>query len=265
MCRGFDGSSWLHGTEPRPKRGAFPVRTRSARLARLVQRSWIMLALYLPLFTNEARAEDRVLLSEVLPQLDGTPLGAVDVAPAPAPGSNLTLSRADVLRALTQAGMAKSLKPAEIPKSTRISREAVALSRDELLKQAHDAVSIATQPCELRDVRYPSEVRVSAGPREYRGEFNSLRSGSVTGAVIVSSGGRLTRVPAIATLSCPPPEVSSGSQVTAVAVVGNVKASAPAEAKQPGRVGDIIRITNRATGASLRGRIIDSHTVEVLP
>jgi flagella basal body P-ring formation protein FlgA len=44
-----------------------------------------------------------------------------------------------------------------------------------------------------------------------------------------------------------------------------VKATAPAEARQPGRRGDIIRITNRATGASLRGRIIDAHTVEVMP
>jgi flagella basal body P-ring formation protein FlgA len=47
--------------------------------------------------------------------------------------------------------------------------------------------------------------------------------------------------------------------------VGHVKATAPAEARQPGRVGEIIRVTNRATGASLRARVLDARTVEVVP
>jgi hypothetical protein len=216
-------------------------------------------------YASTAAAEDRVLLSEVLPILDGSPLGAVDVAAAPPAGGNITVRRADVLRALTQAGLGHSLKPAEIPATTRITRDAVRISREELVTQAQDAVSAAIAPCELREVRYPSEVQVGAGPREFRGEFLGLRTGSITGAVYVQSGGRETRVPAIATLTCPPPVVGPGAQLTAVAIVGPVKASAPAEARQPGRVGDIIRITNRATGANLRGRVIDSHTVEVVP
>jgi flagella basal body P-ring formation protein FlgA len=48
-------------------------------------------------------------------------------------------------------------------------------------------------------------------------------------------------------------------------VIGSVRASAPAEAKQPGRVGEIIRVTNRATGAALRARVIDAQTCEVVP
>jgi flagella basal body P-ring formation protein FlgA len=72
-------------------------------------------------------------------------------------------------------------------------------------------------------------------------------------------------VPVIASLSCPPPEVAAGAQLIAVAQVGPVKATAPAEARQTGRVGEIIRITNRATGASLRARIINSRTVEIVP
>lgn len=208
---------------------------------------------------------DRVLLQEVMPTLAGTPIGAVDVARAPAPGSSMTIRRADVQRALAQAGLRESLKAKDIPRSVKVSREAVKLTRDELSAHAHEAVAEATTPCDLGEVRYPSEVRVQAGPQSFRAEFNNLRSGSVTGAVFVDSGGRETRVPVIATLVCPPPEVKAGAQLIAVAQVGPVKATAPAEARQSGRVGEIIRITNRATGASLRGRIVSAGTVEVVP
>lgn len=208
---------------------------------------------------------DRVLLQEVMPTLAGTPMGAVDVAQAPAPGASMTIHRSDVQRALAQAGMRESLKTKDIPKSVKVSREAVKLTRDDLSAQAHEFVVTATTPCDVGEVRYPSDVRVQAGPRNFRAEFNNLRSGSVTGAVFIEAGGRETRVPVIATLVCPPPEVKAGTQLTAIAQVGPVKATAPAEARQGGRVGEIIRITNRATGASLRGRILNSRTVEIVP
>ena len=226
------------------------------RLSLLLMASW---------FAAVASAQDRVLLEELMPALHGTPLGAVDIAQAPLPGGSITVRRSDVQRALLQAGLGNALKPVEIPKSTQVSREAIALSREQLSTQANDVVRSATAPCELRDARYPNEVRVMGGPRSYRAEFNGLHSGTVTGAVFVESGGHVTRVPVIASLTCPPPEVASGAQLVAIAVVGHVKASAPAEARQPGRVGEIIRITNRATGASLRARVIDARTVEVVP
>jgi hypothetical protein len=210
-------------------------------------------------------SNDRVLLQELMPTLAGTPVGAVEVAQAPAPGSSMTIHRSDVQRALTQAGLRENLKAKDIPKSVKISREAVKLSREDLIAQAHEAVVTATTPCDLSEARYPSEVRVQAGPRNFRAEFNNLRSGSSTGALYIGAGGRETRVPVIATLVCPPPEVKAGTQLVAIAQVGPVKATAPAEARQTGRVGEIIRITNRATGASLRGRIVDSRTVEVVP
>ncbi|MEY4577072.1 MAG: Chaperone for flagella basal body P-ring formation [Pseudomonadota bacterium] len=269
MRRGFDSSRALRGlflTNP----GAHTAKSRGsrskARLARLLQYVSSMLALCWPLMAaSRLVAEDRVLLAEVLPALIDTPLGAVDVAAAPLPGATMTVRRADVLRALSQAGLAGSLKSENIPKATRVTRQQVVVPREQLAAQAHNAVSDAVSPCELREARFPSDVRVNSGPREYRGEFTGLRTGSVTGAVFVTSGGRVTRVPVIASLSCPPPDITSGTQLTAIVIVGNVKASAPAEARQPGRVGDVIRIVNRATGASLHGRVIDSHTVEVMP
>lgn len=210
-------------------------------------------------------SNDRILLQEVMPTFAGTPVGAVDVARAPAPGSSTTVHRADVQRALAQAGLRESVKAKDIPKSVKVSREAVRLTRDELSALAHESVVAAATPCDVGEVRYPSDVRVQAGPRTYRAEFNGLRTGSSTGAVFIEAGGRETRVPVIATLVCPPPEIKPGTQVIAIAQVGPVKATAPAEARQAGRIGEIIRITNRATGASLRARIVNARTVEVVP
>jgi flagella basal body P-ring formation protein FlgA len=87
----------------------------------------------------------------------------------------------------------------------------------------------------------------------------------VSGSIYVDSGGKQVRVPVLASVLCPAPEVSAGAQLTVFAKIGSVRASAPAEARQPGRVGEIIRVTNRATGASLRARILNSHMAEVVP
>ena len=224
-----------------------------------------MLSLCLPLYAAApAAAQERVLLQEVMPELAGTPLGAVDVAPAPALGTTLVLRKSDLLRALSQAGM--NAKGLNIPRSARVTREVTTITRDELSQQAQPALREAVAPCDVREARFPNDVRVATGPRTYHAEFNTgLRNGQVNGAVFIDSGGTTLRVPVVATLQCPPPEISPGMQITAFAVVGHVKASAPAEARQPGRVGEIIRITNRATGASLRGRVIDARSVEVVP
>src|SRR3978361_879525 len=70
---------------------------------------------------------ERVLLEEVMPALAGSPEGTVPVAQAPAPGTSMTVSRADVQRALAQAGMRESLKAKDIPKSMKVSRESLTL------------------------------------------------------------------------------------------------------------------------------------------
>jgi Chaperone for flagella basal body P-ring formation len=258
MCRGFDGRA----ARCAQRSHRF---SRLLGLARSLQMYALMLALYLPLSAAAVAAQDRVLLHEVMPELSGTPLGAVDVVPAPLPGSSVTIRRSDVLRALNQAGLSDSAKGLSIPRSTRVTRVVSNLSREVFAAEALAAVTEATTPCELREARYPSEVRLAGGPRNFRAEFpGSLRSGSLTGGVFVESGGRTVRVPVVVNLSCPPPEISAGAQVTAVVVVGPVRATAPAEARQPGRRGEIIRLVNRATGASLRGRVLDGHTVEVI-
>jgi hypothetical protein len=234
-------------------------------VARNLQGLSCMLSLSLLLSAaSVVHAQERILLQEVMPELAGSPLGVIDVAPAPAIGASLVVRKSDVLRALLQAGAVP--KGLNIPRSVRITRDVKVMSRDQLTLQTQETLLQAAAPCQVRDVHFPSEVRVASGPAVFRAEFtNGLRNGPVSGAVFVEAGGVSTRVPLMATLQCPPPDISAGTQVTALAVVGHVWASAPAEARQPGRVGEVIRVTNRATGASLRGRVLDARTVEVVP
>src|ERR1700759_1597287 len=100
-----------------------PSRHLDRRLARSVQPSIdmtrSMLLLCLPLLAaNVARADDRVLLQEVMPELAGTALGALDIAPAPPLGATLVVRRAEVQRALSKAGL--SSKDLSIPHSMRV-------------------------------------------------------------------------------------------------------------------------------------------------
>jgi len=60
-----------------------------------------------------------------------------------------------------------------------------------------------------------------------------------------------------------PPAVQRGDAVVLQAVAGCVLISAPAVAKQDGRVGDRILVRNQATGKELTARIIDKSTVRV--
>jgi hypothetical protein len=216
-----------------------------------------------------ARADGQILVAEVLPSLAGTEFGEVPIANAPPPGTTMVVRRSDVLRALDRAGM--SGKDLAIPRMTRITREVVKLSKETLLSESMSALQEAAGACRLEKARISMDAKVVAGPRTVRAELPKQSSGAkattlhVTGAVFVESGGQQVRVPVLASLACPEPEVVAGSQITVVARIGRVRATAPAEARQPGRIGEIIRVTNKATGAALRARIVDSQTAEVVP
>jgi hypothetical protein len=133
------------------------------------------------------------------------------------------------------------------------------------------ALTAAAGACEVQTARISSDTKVIAGPRTIAAELpiRSVVSRATTlhvsGAIFVESGGQRVRVPVMASLACPAPDVSAGSQLTIFAKIGPVRASAPAEARQPGRIGEIIRVTNRATGAALRARILSPQMAEVVP
>jgi hypothetical protein len=196
-------------------------------------------------------------------------MGAVPIAAEPLPGATLVIRRGDVIRALGQAGY--SGRDLSIPKATRISREVVRLSKEVLLDESMHALTEAAGACELQNARISTDAKVIAGPRTIHAEL-LLRTVSpratalhVSGSIYIESGGQRVRVPVLASVLCPPPDVGAGSQLTVYAKIGAVRASAPAEARQPGRVGEIIRVTNRATGASLRARIVSPQLAEVVP
>jgi hypothetical protein len=223
-----------------------------------------------PAAPHEARAEAKqIVVAEILPSLAGTELGAVPIAAEPLPGGMITIRRSDVLRALDQAGFSGA--DLAIPKATRISREVVSISKEDLLEQAQAALAEAAGACEVQSARVSSDAKVIAGPRVFHAEL-PVRSVSarattvhVSGAIFVDSGGQRVRVPVMASVLCPPPDVMAGSQLTVFAKIGPVRASAPAEARQPGRIGEIIRVTNRATGAALRARLLSPQMAEVVP
>lgn len=210
------------------------------------------------------RAQDRILLEEVLPALEGTELGALPVGDAPPPGSSRTVRRSEVLAALRAAG--RSAQGLRIPRSVRVHREARELSSDELEALIRPAVTRSLGPCEVTELRVPNALTIPRGEVEVESTLRAptRATSSVSGMVTLTAGGQRRRISVRARVSCPPPAVQPGSRVTVVAVVGPVRASAPGEARQPGRVGDVIRVHTTTTGRTLLARVIAPDTVEVV-
>lgn len=220
--------------------------------------------LFAVVVTTPLHAQDRVVLGEILPALEGTELGALPVADAPPPGSSRMVRRSEVLAALRRAG--RSARGLRIPRAVRVRREVRELSREDLEALVRPAVARDLAPCAITDLRVPATLTIAPG--EVSVESN-LRvpvraSTSVSGLVTLTAGGQRRRVSVRARVSCPPPAVEPGSRVTVVAVVGPVRASAPGEARQPGRVGDVIRVHNAATGRTLMARVVAPDTVMVV-
>lgn len=214
-------------------------------------------------WSSAGQAQEAISLAEVLPVLQGTELGELEVGPAPAPGDERTVRRREVLAALRRAG--RSADGLRIPRAKRIRREARVLEAEALRVLFRSALSARLSPCSIERLRVPDSVTVADGELEVRSDVRPpRRSGSVSASVLLEAGGQVTRVAVRATLRCPPPLVQPGRRVRVVAVVGNVRASVPGTARQAGRVGDVIKVTRSRAGVSLRARVIDAQTVEVV-
>jgi hypothetical protein len=253
-------------TATQPATVGIPAAERARTLARNLRRQCLVRSFLLFLLISAAvpaQAQDDVTLAEIMPELSGTELGNVPVAHAPPLGATLTLHKSDVLRALARAGV--SPDGLTIPSSSRISRKQIRLAASALRDAAEAALGEVAGACAIVEARLPDEISVGDGPRSVHAEIGpTLRTGKMSATIIVESAGHATRVPTTVTLQCPEPEITAGKQVTLLAIVGNVTASAPGEARQNGRIGDLIRVTNRATGASLRGRVVDAQSVEIV-
>ena len=220
--------------------------------------------LTLLLVPSFALAQEQIQLGEVIPALAGTELGQIPLGAAPPPGASRVVRRSEVLAALRRAG--RDVRGLAIPRATRVRREARALDSEGLAELSRGAVRQALAPCTVDALTVRGDASVAQGPLEVEAEGQAPRSsGAAPVVVILRAGGREVRVPAQARVSCPAPVVAPGRRVRVIARFGAVEASAPGVARQPGRVGDVIRIQNLQTRSGLRARVIDADTVEVVP
>ena len=58
--------------------------------------------------------------------------------------------------------------------------------------------------------------------------------------------------------------MSSGASLRLIVRIGNVVASAPGQASQNGRIGQVIRVRNLSTQRALMARIIDAENAEIV-
>ena len=145
-----------------------------------------------------------------------------------------------------------------------IAKERV-IRRAKIRSLVEPQIEAALAPCEIVRIRVPRKLKMHSRKPSVRVEVKRpRRSGSLHAiAVFESPEGNEIRVPISLRVSCPGAVIKPGQSVQAVSIFGNVRASMTAEARQLGRVGDVIRLQS-SKRTSLRGRIVDARTVEVL-
>lgn len=206
---------------------------------------------------------DRITLGAVLPALVGTELGDLDLGPSPLPGQPLWVRASDVRAALRRAQ--RDDRGLSIPKRVRVVRPMRVLSAQELETRAREALNALLAPCEVKSLPSLNPQNVAAGEVEVTATATPPRSsGRVPFQLTILQSTTTFTQHAQAVVECPPPVVSAGASLRLVAVVGSVKVSTPGVAAQAGRVGDEIRVTNSITRKSLRARVIDGDSAEVL-
>ncbi|MGF1465934.1 MAG: flagella basal body P-ring formation protein FlgA [Sandaracinaceae bacterium] len=237
-------------------------------LARALRAAGVVRCLFVLLLVSLAAAsvaaQDPIRLAEVLPALEGTDLGDVDLGPAPPPGGARVVRRSEVLLALRRAG--RSTRGLAVPRRTVIRRAARTIAPERLEELARPAIEARLAPCRLASLGPVAPVTIPPGELRVAVEGRApARGGPVPLVVSLRVGETEVRRALQARVECPPPVVRAGAPVRLVARVGPVVASAPGVARQHGRVGEVIRVQNRQTRADLEGRVVDARTVEVLP
>ena len=127
-----------------------------------------------------------------------------------------------------------------------------------------DALNAALHPCQAVTVQWPETARVPATPLSVAAQLRRpARSGSINAQLVFESNGRQTRVPLRLTAECPPPILQPGTRVRILVHVGSVQATAPGEARQSGRIGDRVRVTNLLSRRTVVAEVVDGETVRL--
>jgi flagella basal body P-ring formation protein FlgA len=207
---------------------------------------------------------ESVPLYAVLPALQGTELGELVVAEAPLPGETRVVRASDIKAVLKANG--RDARGLDLPRSVRLVRKARSVSDSELGQRVREAVAAQIAPCHVQSLSTLPPVSIGGGDYQIETTITPRReSGRAPLVITVKQGERTQRISAQAELSCPAPVIQPGMGVTLVSIRGPVRVSAPATAHQAGRVGDEVRVTNQVTRKQVRARVLDAHTVEVLP
>ena len=230
---------------------------------------WVLFAV-VALAQGRARADDiaieseRVTLAMILPALEGTELGALDLAAAPLPGESRVIRASDVKAKLRESG--RDARGLAIPRSVRVVRHARSLDASQLDELARRALAPRVAPCNVEQLSVLPPMTLAAGEFELEAEALPRKASGRTNVVIsLRQGERTQRLSLQAVLSCPEPVIMPGAQVKLIVIAGAVHVSAPGIAHQAGRVGDEIRVTNQITKKSLKARVLDAQSVEVIP
>ena len=196
----------------------------------------------------------------------------IDLGPAPALGTQRTVDRDEIVRALGAAN-ASGPTPA-LSAQYRITRKAKKLDRNDLEKLVRDGIDPArlTKGIAFVGVRSPG-VQVPFGYDRVTVELPALakRSGtvSVTASVAFLTDNDISaRIMVAVDLTVPPqalvPDVAKGGPITLVIRRGLVEVSMPAFAAADGDLGTIVPILLKPSGRTVRAKMIDKdHAVSV--
>lgn len=207
---------------------------------------------------------DQVTLAMILPALAGTEIGALEVANAPLPGESSVIRASDVKAKIKASG--RDTRGLAIPRSVKVVRPKRELGAKDLDGLVRTALAPQVAPCTVDQLSQLEGMTLAAGDFEVEAEPLTRKQSGRTNVVIkLRQGAREQRISAQAVLSCPPPVMMPGAQITLVVISGAVHVSAPGTASQPGRVGDEIRVTNQITKKSLKARVLNAQTAQVVP
>lgn len=120
--------------------------------------------------------------------------------------------------------------------------------------------------CTYKAMKLPRRLRVPAGKVTLQSLRTTAptRTGRMALRANLKIGKRQLLLPVSARVSCPPPAVEPGQTLSLVLRRGAVRLKVPGEARQPGRIGQVIRVTNSLHRNTLQARILSSELAEVV-
>lgn len=189
-------------------------------------------------------------------------LAELDLGPAPGAFGSRLYSRAELEQAARAAGVAT---PQKLPSAVRVLRKMTTLDALGVQEAAQRAYASAPRAhATLGAVKRSGKVQVPAGYTDVSLDLPKFprRAGALSTSITIvfsRDGEPLARIDASAQFALAPehalPEVARGSSVSLAIRRGSVEVTTPALVTRDADAGDIVQVTIRATGRSVRARL----------